>query len=114
MNVATLVTFVAAVHYLYRREFWVQIGTSLILYRFIDWTITEPVQMIEFYLILPAAKSDLSQDMLWCLLIDTISMRAFGYAGESKFVSQMSGFILGMSGWDFILNSHCIFYIHHI
>merc|ERR1712107_410916 len=51
MNVGAHVTLVAAVHYFYMREFWVQIGTSPILYRYIDWTITVPLQMIEFYLI---------------------------------------------------------------
>merc|ERR1712005_50871 len=61
MNVGALVTLVAAVHYFYMREFWVQIGTSPILYRYIDWSITVPLQMIEFYLILSAVKSDLSQ-----------------------------------------------------
>merc|ERR1712224_441955 len=52
MNVGALVTLVAAVHYFYMREFWVIIGTSPILYRYIDWSITVPLQMIEFYLIL--------------------------------------------------------------
>merc|ERR1739844_119405 len=103
MNVGALVTLVAAVHYFYMREFWVQIGASPILYRYIDWTITVPLQMIEFYLILSAVKSDLSQGMFWRLLIGTVAMLAFGYAGESKFVSPMAGFVLGMSGWGFIL-----------
>merc|ERR1711957_1071528 len=34
MNVGALVTLVAAVHYFYMREFWVQIGTSPIVYRY--------------------------------------------------------------------------------
>merc|ERR1712019_223634 len=49
MNVGALVTLVAAVHYFYMREFWVQIGTSPIVYRYIDWSITVPPQMIAFY-----------------------------------------------------------------
>merc|ERR1719172_114926 len=72
MNVGALVTLVAAVHYFYMREFWVQIGTSPILYRYIDWSITVPLQMIEFYLILSAVKSDLSQGMFWRLLLGTV------------------------------------------
>merc|ERR1739845_169540 len=48
MNVGALVTLVAAVHYFYMREFWVQIHNSPILYRYIDWCITVPLQMIEF------------------------------------------------------------------
>ena len=52
MTIGALVQIVAAVHYFYMREFWVLIHTSPILYRYIDWTITVPLQMIEFYLIL--------------------------------------------------------------
>merc|ERR1711929_64793 len=39
MNVGALVTLVAAVHYLYMREFWVMLHASPILYRYIDWSI---------------------------------------------------------------------------
>merc|ERR1719361_586625 len=35
MNVGALVTLVAAVHYFYMREFWVQIGSSPIVYRYV-------------------------------------------------------------------------------
>ena len=47
-----LVTLVAAVHYFCMREFWVTLHTSPILYRYIDWLITVPLQMIELYFIL--------------------------------------------------------------
>merc|ERR1712066_1116253 len=49
MNVGALVTLVAAVHYFYMREYWVQLGKSPIVYRYIDWSITVPLQMIEIY-----------------------------------------------------------------
>jgi len=103
MNVGALVTLVAAVHYFYMREFWVQIGTSPILYRYIDWSITVPLQMIEFYLILSAVKPDLSQGMFWRLLLGTVAMLSFGYAGETETVTPLAGFVLGMAGWGFIL-----------
>merc|ERR1712066_1174187 len=37
LNVGALVTLVAAVHYFYMREFWIQIGSSPTVYRYIDW-----------------------------------------------------------------------------
>merc|ERR1711884_772681 len=61
MNVGALVTLVAAVHYFYMREFWVQLGASPIVYRYIDWSITVPLQMVEFYLILSAVQPNLSE-----------------------------------------------------
>merc|ERR1712144_53624 len=102
LNVGALVTIVAAVHYFYMREFWVIIGTSPILYRYIDWSITVPLQMIEFYLILSAVNPSLSGMMFWRLLLGTVAMLAFGYAGEAQFVNPWAGFCAGMCGWFFI------------
>jgi len=103
MNVGALVTLVAAVHYFYMREFWVQIHGSPIVYRYIDWTITVPLQMVEFYLILGAVKPDISPGMFWRLLLGTVAMLVFGYMGESKMMNPQLGFLLGMAGWGFIL-----------
>ena len=52
--VAGLVTLVAAVHYDYMRDFWVVNQSTPIDYRYIDWLITVPLLMIEFFIILRA------------------------------------------------------------
>jgi len=103
MNVGSLVTLVAAVHYFYMREFWVQVGSSPVLYRYIDWSITVPLQMIEFYLILSAVQNNVSGMMFWRLLIGTVVMLAAGYCGEAHFIGSWAGFVVGMAGWFFIL-----------
>merc|ERR1712203_1039383 len=87
----------------YMREFWVKIGTSPILYRYIDWSITVPLQMIEFYLILSAVQKNISAGMFWRLLVGTVVMLAAGYMGEAGFVNAWAGFIVGLAGWGFIL-----------
>merc|ERR1711899_518758 len=86
MNVGALVTLVAAVHYFYMREFWVQLGASPIVYRYIDWSITVPLQMVEFYLILSAVQPNLGEGMFWRLLIGTVFMLTAGYCGEVGFL----------------------------
>merc|ERR1712118_174713 len=91
MNVGALVTLVAAVHYFYMREFWVLIHTSPILYRYIDWTITVPLQMIEFYLILSAVSNKITQGSFWKLLIGTVVMLVFGYTGEAHLCPAVPG-----------------------
>jgi len=103
MNVGSLVTLVAGVHYFYMREFWVIIHSSPILYRYIDWSITVPLQMIEFYLILSAVQPDISVGMFWRLLVGTVVMLAGGYSGEAGFCPAQMGFFVGMCGWGFIL-----------
>merc|ERR1711904_209171 len=105
MNVGALVTLVAAVHYFYIREFWVTLHSSPILYRYIDWSITAPLQMIEFNLILVAVKPDLTAGMFWRLLLGTVAMLSFGYAGETHSLGPFGawlGFVLGLSGWGYI------------
>ena len=56
LTVAGLVTGIAAWHYFYMRGVWVATGDSPTVLRYIDWLITVPLQMIEFYLILVAVR----------------------------------------------------------
>jgi len=103
LKVGALVTLVAAVHYMYMREFWVQLEQSPMLYRYIDWSITVPLQMVEFYLILSAVKPDLGGGMFWRLLIGTVVMLAAGYGGEGDYYPMFIGLVVGLLGWVFIL-----------
>jgi len=103
LHVGGLVTLVAGVHYMYMREYWVQVHKSPVVYRYIDWTITVPLQMIEFNLILKAAKAPISPMGFWKLLVGTVVMLAFGYAGETGVMNAWMGFAIGMAGWAFIL-----------
>jgi bacteriorhodopsin len=103
MHVGGLVTLVAGVHYMYMREYWVQVHQSPIVYRYIDWSITVPLQMIEFNLILKAAGKNVGPAMFWRLLVGTVIMLAFGYAGETGVMPALVGFVIGMCGWAFII-----------
>merc|ERR1719463_636416 len=103
LHVGGLVTLVAGVHYMYMREYWVSVGRSPIVYRYIDWSITVPLQMIEFNLILQASNAPISPAGFWKLLIGTVLMLAFGYAGETGAINAWAGFALGLAGWGFIL-----------
>merc|ERR1712178_478348 len=103
LNVGALVTLIAAVHYFYMREYWVQLQSSPIVYRYIDWSLTVPLQMIEFFLILQAVKPDLGAGMFFRLLIGTVLMLLFGYMGEALIIDPWVGFAVGMAGWCFIL-----------
>jgi len=103
LHVGALVTLVAGVHYMYMREYWVQVHKSPIVYRYVDWTITVPLQMIEFNLILKAAGKKVSSLMFWKLLLGTIVMLLCGYLGEIQALPGFAGFVGGLCGWAFIL-----------
>jgi len=102
LTVSGLVTLVAAVHYFYMRDVWVSTGDTPTVYRYIDWLITVPLLMIEFYLILRAIGSA-SGGIFWRLMIGTLVMLVGGYAGEIGYVNVWVGFGIGMAGWAFIL-----------
>ena len=102
LTVSGLVTLVAAVHYLYMREVWVSTGSSPTVFRYIDWLITVPLLMIEFYLILSAI-AKVPVGVFWRLMVGTMVMLVGGYLGEARYMSAWPAFIIGMAGWAYIL-----------
>merc|ERR1719311_1036910 len=55
VSVAGLVTGVAWYNYTYMKEQWVETQMSPTQYRYTDWLITVPLQIVEFYFILKAS-----------------------------------------------------------
>merc|ERR1712182_155079 len=63
--------------------------------------ITVPLQMIEFNLILRAANKPTSSAGFWKLLVGTVVMLSFGYAGEiDVFPAPAGGLALRMAWLD--------------
>ena len=102
LTVAGLVTMVAAVHYFYMRGVWVETQDTPTVYRYIDWIITVPLQIVEFYLIL-AAVGAVAGRVFWNLLCASLVMILAGYCGEVGYVNVWLAFIVGMLGWIYIL-----------
>ena len=90
VTVAALVTGVAWYHYTYMRDHWVMTGESPLVLRYIDWLITVPLQVVEFYLIL-AAIGVASAMLFWRLLGASIVMLAT-YYGKNKEVIHFGMF----------------------
>ena len=102
LTVSGLVTLIAAVHYFYMRDVWVTTGSTPTVFRYIDWLITVPLLMVEFYLILSAV-TKVSSGIFWRLIIGTMVMLVGGYLGEAGYMQAMPAFIIGMAGWLYIL-----------
>ena len=102
LTVAGLVTGIAFWHYLYMRDIWVMVGDTPTVYRYIDWLITVPLQIIEFYLIV-AAVTTISAIIFWKLLTASILMLVFGYLGETGLMDVTIGWVLGMIAWLYII-----------
>ena len=97
-----LVTLVAAVHYFYMRDVWASGGGSPTVYRYVDWIVTVPLQMVEFYLIL-AACTAVAGGVFWRLFVGSLVMLIAGYLGEAGMINATIGFVVGMAGWIYIL-----------
>ncbi len=102
LTVAGLVTLIAAVHYFYMRDVWVSTGESPTVYRYIDWLLTVPLLIIEFYLILSAI-TKVPTGVFWRLLAGSLIMLIAGFAGEVNPDYLVSGFVVGMLGWLWIM-----------
>ena len=108
MTVAALVTGVAWYHYTYMREVWAMGDGSPLVYRYIDWLITVPLQVVEFYLILAAIGVG-TFVMFRNLMVASIVMLVAGFFGESGAMDSVIDlsaeiwWVIGMAGWGYIL-----------
>ena len=88
--VSGLITFIAAVHYYYMRDYW---ASSLVVedgvitgsdsptfFRYVDWILTVPLMCVEFYLILKVAGA--KKNLMWTLIGASVVMLVTGYLGE--------------------------------
>ena len=64
LTVAAMVTGIAAIHYFYMRGVWASTGESPLVFRYVDWLLTVPLQIVEFYLIL-AAVAVVKSSLFW-------------------------------------------------
>jgi bacteriorhodopsin len=93
--VSGLITFIAAVHYFYMRDYWFANMESPTFFRYVDWLLTVPLMCVEFYLILKVAGAKLS--LMWKLIFASVVMLVTGYFGEAVFMDQAAlwGFFSG-------------------
>ena len=102
ITVASIITGIAFIHYMYMRNIWTTTGDFPTIYRYIDWLITMPLLAIEFYLVLSAVRK-VSSTIFWKLLIGTLLMVCGGYAGEAGYILPFLGFVIWMVAWMYIL-----------
>jgi bacteriorhodopsin len=100
--VSGLITFIAAVHYYYMRDYFAsqmaaqaadiasgkitlkaaQLAASPTFFRYVDWLLTVPLMCVEFYLI--TKKAGGKQGLLWKMIFASVVMLVTGYMGEAN------------------------------
>ena len=110
LTIAGLVTGIAFWHYMYMRGVWVDslaatgTGDSPTVFRYIDWLLTVPLLIIEFYLILKAV-TNVAASLFYKLLIGSLVMLIFGYLGEAKELPYLPAFVVGMLAWIYMIHT---------
>ena len=105
LTVAAMVTGIAAIHYFYMRGVWATTGESPTVFRYVDWLLTVPLQIVEFFLILSAI-AIVRTSLFWKLLIASVVMLVAGYFGElnPENPAMLWGlFIVGTLAWLYII-----------
>ena len=102
ITIAGIVTGIAFINYIYMREIWISNEHISIVYRYIDWLITMPLLMLQFYFVLSTIRK-VSRAIYWKLLIGTLVMFVGGYLGEAGHIPSMLGFTILVAGWIYIL-----------
>jgi bacteriorhodopsin len=77
-------------------------GSSPTTYRYIDWLITVPLQIIEFFLILKVC-TNVKSSVFWKLLIASLVMLVGGYMGEMNMADPMICGVVAMLAWLYII-----------
>ena len=93
--VSGLITFIAAVHYFYMRDYWAEFGESPTFFRYVDWILTVPLMCVEFYLILKVAGA--TKSLMWKLIGLSVIMLVTGYLGETGDSAVLWGTISGLA-----------------
>jgi len=110
--ISGLITFIAAVHYYYMREYWsinaYEDGKLLTdaaklklasptFFRYVDWVLTVPLMCVEFYLILKVAGA--TKKLMWTLIGASAVMLVTGYFGEAvdPWNAQIWGLVSGLA-----------------
>lgn len=101
-NVSILVLIIAAYHYFNMQNKWINNKSNPVIYRYMDWFITVPLLIIEFYVILNV-EINIPISIFYKLLIASVLMLLFGFLGELNIIDRVSGFILGSIFWVYIV-----------
>ncbi len=97
-----VVSVISAIHYYYLKEMWVANGKAPIIFRYVGWTLTRPMQVVTFYIMLTAVTT-LSPALFWRLLVGALVSVIGEFLGAAGFMSATLGFLVGMVGWFYVL-----------
>lgn len=99
---SSLVPLVGVLHYGLSSLVWLQAHDMPVVFRYADWMIAAPVQVLTLYFFIQTVSST-PTGLFWRLLIASIAMVLARYMGETDLLYPTLGFLIGLLLWLYVL-----------
>jgi bacteriorhodopsin len=103
LTISSIYCLASGLHYFQMRDLWVNTADAPIVYRYVDWFITKPLQIMLPYFLLASGSETVPLSILRKLIFGILVYLIGGYMGEAGIISAMVGFILMLGGWGFTI-----------
>jgi sensory rhodopsin len=99
---SSLVPLVGVLHYGLSSLVWLQAHDMPVVFRYADWMIAAPVQVLTLYFFIQTVSST-PTGLFWRLLIASVAMVLARYMGETDLLYPTLGFLIGLLLWLYLL-----------
>ncbi len=99
---ASLVAIVGSIHYMVASAVWIISQQMPVVYRYVDWMVTVPIQVLSLYFFIRTV-APVSVGLFWRLIVASIAMILARYLGESDLMYPTLGFLICLVLWLYIL-----------
>ena len=99
---SSLVPLVGVLHYGLASLVWLQAHDMPVVFRYADWMIAAPVQVLTLYFFIQTVSST-PTGLFWRLLIASVAMVLARYMGETDLLYPTLGFLIGLLLWLYVL-----------
>jgi sensory rhodopsin len=99
---SSLVPLVGVLHYGLSSLVWLQAHDMPVVFRYADWMIAAPVQVLTLYFFIRTVSST-PTGLFWRLLIASVAMVLARYMGETDLLYPTLGFLIGLLLWLYLL-----------
>ena len=99
---SSLVPLVGVLHYGLSSLVWLQAHDMPVVFRYADWMIAAPVQVLTLYFFIQTVSST-PTGLFWRLLIASVAMVLARYMGETDLLYPTLGFLIGLILWLYVL-----------
>ena len=97
-----IVTLVSAAHYLIATNVWLATNEMTMIYRYVGWFLTVPLQVVTLYFFVRAV-GPVPVGIFWRLLVAAVLMVLSRFMGEASLMHSALGFLIFLVTWLYIL-----------